>query len=136
MTEENKENKKEEILLGFVPQRLEIKGRPELINFPLSVLFASLKQDENSKKTIKASALYEPALYTFKDDEEKQSMVYVNRYGKCYLEIFYSKGRGDYVGKKYVNDELVLESTGADWNGFFRHFTVLGLSEGEAHLVE
>lgn len=64
MTEENKNNKKE-FLIGFVPKRLEIKGRPELINFPLNVLFAGFKQDEDSKKITKASALYEPAaIYT------------------------------------------------------------------------
>ncbi len=124
----NEKDKKD--LVGFIPNRLKVEYRPELANFPLNVLFASFKPGKN------ASALYEPALYSFKEEGEEQNMVYVNKYGKCWLEIIYNKEKGTYVGKKYIDEKLVLESTGADWKGFFFHFTMLGLSDGEACLFD
>lgn len=124
-------------LSGFVPHRLEIEGRPELFNFPLNVLFVSFKLGKDDKEIIMGSALYEPLLCTFIEVGEGQSMIYLNKYGGNYwLKIFYNKEGGTYTGKKYKNEEEVLVSDGANWDGFFFHFTMLGLSGGERCLFD
>ncbi|MBU3922683.1 hypothetical protein KJ684_00390 [Patescibacteria group bacterium] len=128
MTFEN--SLKRGVLFGFVPKTLEIKERPELNVFPFNVLFMNFKQ-ENGKR-ISGTAIYEPDLASFQKDTDKWSMCYYNVYSrKDWLLIEYDIVKKSYFGEKFVNGKSVGMADGSKWNGFFMHFTALGLSNGE-----
>jgi len=122
---------------GFVPQRLIVNDRPELSNFPLNIAFASVIKKGN--QIIMASALYEPDFSSFKeevdeDGREKQIMNYFNKYGHQWrVEIWYHKESKSYFGFKCSgsDNESKGGASGSQWEGFFSHLTILGLSNGE-----
>lgn len=121
---------KGEGFVGFMPHPLEIKERPELDVFPLNVLFAQ-RVTQNGKNAM-GSALYEPDIESFKQEEEKCSMEYHNIYGgKSRLVIEYDMLRKSYYGEKVVNGESAGMAEGPKWDMFFFHFTILGLAIGE-----
>ena len=114
---------------AYVPFNLEVEGRPELSLFPRNVAFSKKKNVDG--KTIMGSALYEPDLETFRVWQGKVSLRYHNIHGgNCWLVIEYGP-KYEYVGKKYINDKCVWESSGPGWKMFFVHFTMLGLADGE-----
>jgi len=116
------------VLYGFVPHRLEIEGRPELNNFSFNILFMKFK--EENRKSIRGSAVYEPDLSTFKDENGKQSMLYKNSYGGSgRVKIVYCEGK--WSGDKFIDGKCVGSAVGPEWQGFFVHLTMLGLSNGE-----
>ena len=130
-----KEKKGERHFVGFVPRRLEIKGRPELINFSLNVLFASYT--EINGHTVMCSSLYHPDLSSFKKKGGKQKMYYRNEYNpEDWLEIIYNTKTGYYEGQKYCHNKKAIRTFGVGWQGFFQHFTMFGLSKGETCLYE
>ncbi len=116
--------------MGFVPYRLEIAGRPELNNFPLNVLFADFTLQNGER--LFGSALYEPDLESFKKDGNEFTMKYRNKYGgDCWLCIAYDELKKSYRGEKFVNGKSTGSAYGIKWQGFFAHFTILGLAAGE-----
>lgn len=116
--------------LGFVPHRLEIKDAPELSDFPLNVLFASLGIKDG--KQVMGDAIYNPDFSTFKKNGEKYSMQYRNGYGgESWLRIEYDFKKKSWAGEKFVNGKSAGMAFGTQWQGFFVHFTMLGLANGE-----
>ena len=117
--------------IGFVPHLLEIEERPELNVFPLNVLFASWTIRSGIR--IMGSAQYEPDFTTFKQNGAESSMKYRNKYGgDCWLKITHNAGEGiKYHGEKHINGKSVGIASGAHSQGFFVHFTALGLTNGE-----
>lgn len=121
--------------IGFVPHPLEIKERPELSVFPLNVLFGKygIKNDEN----VMGTALYNPDLESYKQEEEQYSMKYHNAYGgDCWLLVNYDSAKKSYKGEKFVNGEFAGMAFGSEWKMFFVHFTMLGLKNGERCMFE
>ena len=130
-----KHNVSRGVLQAFVPNRLEIANMPDLNLFPFNVLFASYTvRDE---KLFMGSAIYEPDLSSFKNEEGKYSMIYHNAYGgRGWLVIEYDLSKRSYFGEKFVNDKSVGKAVGMEWNMFFVHFTGLGLFDGEKSKIE
>ncbi len=116
--------------LGFIPHHLEISNQTHLNIFPLNVLFAQYKVE--NRKTIMGTALYEPDTKTFTQKKRKFSMSYHNVHGgDCSLFITFDPEKKCYLGTKIINGKNVGMASGTDWNIFFTHFTILGLSNGE-----
>jgi len=121
--------------LGFVPKRLKIKDRPELSNFPFNVVF--VKFIDKNRQLISATAIYNPNFASFRENEEEQKMNYKNKFGgDFWLEISFNKKTGMYWGTKYCGNEKKWTSFGPGWKGFFFHFTMSGLSNGEKCLFK
>ena len=115
---------------SFIPERLIVKDRPELANFPLSILFASFKVKEGIQ--IMGSSLYEPDLSTLRKDGNALSMTYRNSLGgNSRVTITYDNLKSSWSGEKIVNDKPFSATDGKDWKGFFIHLTMLGLANGE-----
>lgn len=121
-------------LAGFIPHRLELPERPEMRHFPLNVLFASYRSKVEEAGILEGSALYEPMQETYEKQENVSRMKYRNVYGgDCYLMISYDEKKEARFGEKFVNGKSVVSATGGDnWEKFFVHLTMLGLSDGEA----
>lgn len=118
------------ILFGFVPHPLSIPDRPELDVFSFNVMFTRYKIVNG--KTIMGSTLYEPDLDSYAKENSIATLEYHNKYGgNSWLTIRYDESEKSYHGKKFVNGVNVGEAFGTEWNMFFIHFTILGLSEGE-----
>lgn len=123
--------------IGFVPQHLEIEGRPELNNFPLNVLFVSPTILIKDGVKHMASALYNPDVPSFKAEDTKYSMEYRNAYGgNSWLRITYDADKKNYAGEKFINDQSTGMAFGVRWQGFFIHLTMIGLSKGEECMFE
>jgi len=113
-----------------VPRELEIEGRPELSVFPFNVLF--MQHNQENGKTICGSAIYEPDLESLQQGKDKWFMRYHNVYGgDNWLVIEYDTVSRGYHGKKIVNGKSAWTTDGPKWDGFFTHFTMLGLADGE-----
>ena len=83
----------------------------------------------------KANQDYKNDLETYQEEEKGYSVIYHNIYGpNAIVTITYTPD--NWIGSKTINDEIVLSAFGADWQQFFGHFTVNGLSNGEACLFE
>jgi len=118
------------VRFGFIPNRLEIKDRPELKAFPLNVLF--MKSSIRDGKLISGSALYEPDLLTYSKKGDILSLDYENKYGgRNWLEIKYNATKKSYSAKKIVNCKLIGIAEAPEWQKFFIQLTLLGLSNGE-----
>ena len=119
----------------FIPYELEIEGRPELRNFPANVLFAKFATKDGVK--VMGSALYEPDVSSFASDGTKRLMRYRNKHGgDCWLQISYDTEKQVWWGDKIINGKIVGSATGPGWQGFFLHFTLLGLKNGECCVME
>lgn len=126
---------KQRAFSGFVPYPLEIKEKPELNVFPFNVLF--MQYGAKDGRIITGTAIYEPDLETFKQDDDKCSIKYHNIYGNnCWLLIKYDGTKKSYFGEKFVNEKSVMMADGTEWNMFFIHFTMGGLFKGEACKIE
>ncbi|NCF75320.1 MAG: hypothetical protein GWO87_02440 [Xanthomonadaceae bacterium] len=130
-----KNNLKRGVLFGFVPHPLKIKERSELNVFPFNVLF--MQYGTRDGRIITGTAIYEPDLKTFKQNDNKCSIEYHNIYGdNCWLLIQYDETKENYFGEKFVNEKSVMMADGTEWNIFFIHFTMGGLFKGEACKIE
>lgn len=117
-------------LTGFVPYRLDIAGRPELSRFPCTVLFAKQKSEDG--RLVSGFAPYEPDFKSLRCSGTTLSMRYRNGYGgDSSLLIEYDILSGRYTGQKFVRGELVGMADGIEWDLFFFHLTLLGLTPGE-----
>jgi len=116
----------------FIPRRLEIAARPELNNFPLNILFGTACLTDNNKQTFETSE-YVPDLETFIAEGDEQKMRYYNSLDstRCHwAEIVYNTKDHSYVGTKYRGDKNAGMAFGNAWDGFFVHFTMLGVGTG------
>ena len=119
----------------FIPHELDIEGRPDLRKLPANVVFA--KVGTNEGVPVMGSALYEPDLSSFSCNGSQCSLTYKNKFGgNCWLRITYHTDRQTWEGEKSVEGKIVGSASGADWNGFFTHLTLLGLSNGEQCTME
>ncbi len=115
--------------IALVPYSLEQEA--ELLRFfPRNVVFAEYGY-RGGKKVI-ASAMYKPDFFSLKQDGELSALMYRNVYGG-YIHLFinYDSLKKSWVGHKYVNGKPDGTAFGVDWNVFFTHFTMLGLTKGE-----
>lgn len=123
---------KREGFLACIPYRLEIEGRRELTTFPLNVLFPrhAIRDEEEGV----ANALYVPDFSSFSKEGQVYSMIYRNIHGgDCHLVITYGETDGSYKGEKFINGKSVGFAVGKeDWDNFFIHLTLLGISDGES----
>jgi len=119
--------------VAFVPKRLEVDGRPELNHFPLNVLFAGTRKEDDDKQRIHYS-VYLPDFSTYTEDDKNQAMEYYNKIDRnWWLWISRNKESGSYVGYKYRGSRRDPESfgsaTGMNYELFFRFFTALGVKK-------
>ena len=122
-------------MLMFIPHELEIEGRPELRKFPANVLFAKVTTRDGVK--VMGSALYEPDVSSFASDGTRRLLRYKNTHGgNCWLQIAYDTEKQAWEGDKIINGKIVGSASGNGWQGFFTHFTLLGLTNGELCVME
>ena len=115
--------------IGFVPHRMDI-AESVMYHFPQNVLFG--KRGVRDGKNVMGTALYEPNLESFKQEEDECSMKYQNAYGgDCWLLVTYDMAKKSYRGEKFINGKSVGISFGPEWKMFFVHFAILGLTNGE-----
>lgn len=119
--------------VGFVPHRLEIKDRPELSDFPKNVLFANFFISKGIQMV--ASALYRPDVDSFTIQGMERVLKYKNSH-RGEDELIIVRGENGWSGEKIIKGEKKLIACGAEWNGFFVHLTILGLSKGEVCVFE
>jgi len=116
----------------FIPKRLEIKERPELINFPLNIMFSTTTlSDYNTQH--KETSIYNPDLSTYKQEGTKQKMKYFNRLNierEFWIEITYNTVKESWKGTKYYGEETLGIAMGSEWKMFFMHLTTLGVLGG------
>ena len=121
--------------LMFIPNELEIEGRPDLRKLPSNVVFA--KVGINAGVPVFGRALYEPDLSSFNSSGSQCSLTYKNKYGgNCWVRITYHSDTQSWEGQKSVEGKIVGFSSGADWKGFFTHLTLQGLASGEHCMME
>jgi hypothetical protein len=113
---------------GFIPNKLEVEGRPELSDFPLNILFMSFLAVRGVGMS--ATALYEPDMETYLEDMEKRSMIYRNKYGSENT-VTVMRYPDRWEGAKTINGNVVLLANGKTWKDFFVQLTIMGLSKGE-----
>ena len=121
-------------LYGFVPHALVLEEiNADFRHFPYNILFMSWTAKDG--KRVSGSALYEPEFSTFKKEGELCCMRYRNVYNtydsECHVMVAYDCDRKSYFGEKLVRGESAGEASGPDWNTFFIHLTMLGLTAGE-----
>ena len=123
---------------GCIPRHLDVQGREELSVFPGNVVFASMKGIGTA--IIGGYSVYEPDIDSFTTAQtssgETLTLMYHNtRDPKYRVEIDCTDGR-EYEGRKYVDGDQIVKAFGSDWRVFFYHLTFLGLSDGEACVME
>lgn len=116
----------------YIPKRLEIKERPELINFPLNIMFSTITLSDNNTQQIQTS-IYNPDLSTFKQEGIKQKMKYFNSLNierEFWIKITFDTSKKSWSGTKYYKEEILGLADGPTWDGFFIHLTALGVKSG------
>lgn len=114
----------------FIPKRFNIPEYPKLINFPLNIMFQTNTLTDDGNQIIN-SVTYNPDLSTFRERGNIQRMKYYNSLSsdrKFWVEIEYDTKRESWSGKKYCENEAVGMADAPDWNKFFVHLTMLGVS--------
>jgi hypothetical protein len=128
-------SRREGASLMFIPNELDIEGRPELRKLPASVLFAEVGANEGAR--VLGSALYEPDLSSLYFDGGECTLRYQNKHGgDSSVRITYHVGKQMWEGEKSVAGKIVGVALGADWKHFFTQLTLLGLAKGEACVME
>jgi len=119
----------------FIPEELDVAGRPELRKLPKNIVFA--KVGTNAGVSILGSALYEPDLSSFDFRGSDCSLTYRNKHGgDGRVRITYHVDKQTWVGEKSVEGKSVGVAFGADWKQFFMQLTLLGLAKGEACVMD
>lgn len=123
------------VVLMFIPHELDIEGQPELRKFPTNVLF--VKIGVRKGVLVIGRATYEPDLASLDKSESQYTLIYKNKHGgDCWLRITYDADREVWEGEKNVNRKIVGSASGSEWKGFFSHFTLLGLVNGERCIMQ
>ena len=123
-----KKNNENPYFVGFVPHKLEVEERPELNDFSQNILFANFFQQGGFDMV--ASALYEPDLETYKEEDGSRTLTYKNIHNPDNtIEI--TRTENGWMGRKTIADKRKLIASGAEWSSFFSHLTMNGLSKGE-----
>lgn len=122
------ENIRNKYGVAFVPNKLEVEGKPEFSDFPRNVLFASYI-NINGRDSM-ASSLYIPDFESYTFDEKEKKLIYTNIYEKENVLTIIRRKNG-WSGQKKVRGTQVLFADGIIWDGFFSHLTMNGLSKGE-----
>lgn len=118
-----------------IPRPLVLADRPELEVFPLNIMFMGFFNIDGVDTC--ATAIYEPFLPSYVNDDIIQSIRYYNaRREEDYIAIRYDPITGKYEGDKYINSKLVRSAYGTAWKAFFLHLTIGGLNIGEACVFE
>lgn len=116
---------------AFIPNRLNIPNRPDLLVFPLNTLFASSKKLEDGR-SLRGKALYKPDIKSLKTLKGNRHLTYHNPINQNWrLEIIYNLQTGAYNTTKYNQQEKVLWAFGSMWKSFFINLTMRGLVNGE-----
>jgi hypothetical protein len=118
-------------LYAFIPKRLTKDASSLLYNFPHTVLFAKWKQENG--QTVMGHATYRPVTKNvIRTDDGRYLLRYKNQYGaKGKLIIYYDTKKGRWSGEKFIAGEFAGSASGDEWQGFFFHLTILGLTNGE-----
>jgi hypothetical protein len=119
----------------FIPNELDIEGRPELRILPANVMFAAVGR--NAAGPMLGSALYEPDLSSLNISGSHTSLTYKNVHaGDGAVRITYDSDKQSWEGEKTVGGKVVVVAFGANWKQFFTQLTLLGLAEGEGCVME
>lgn len=114
----------------YIPTRLNIPKRPELRNFPVNVLFMSFGKSHGAART--GSAVYVPDLDTYEVQDAVAALKYINLQNpKDYIIITYDRTSKVYWGRKFIGGKLHTTSYGTDWEAFFAHLCLEGITDGE-----
>ena len=135
-----KENIKQKYgFIAYIPQRLEIKDRPELSLFSLNFLMA--RYTVRGGKTVMGTALYEPDLSSFKiaASPKRLMMNYYNKHdrrARLLMKIDIENKKRECIkyfsGKETGTAFGPLFDNGGDaWKLFFMQVGFLGFKEGE-----
>ena len=115
---------------GFIPCKLFVKDRPELLVFPLKIMFMSWWNIDGVDTS--GTSLYEPDISSYTNGDNVQSMCYYNKYcDDDYIDIKYFPSGGRYEGEKHIKYKSVVTAFGPNWKAFFVHLTMTGLSKDE-----
>ena len=98
-------------------------------------MFAKVTTKDGVK--IMGSALYEPDVSSFAGDGTRRLLRCKNTHGgNCWLQIAYDTEKQAWEGDKIINGKIVGSASGNGWQGFFTHFTLLGLTNRERCVME
>ena len=78
-----------------------------------------------------ASALYKPNIESYTVQGTEKILKYKNPHGEEDALIIV-RGKNGWTGEKVIKGKKTLFACGAEWEGFFVHLTMSGLSKGEA----
>jgi len=125
---------------AYIPRQLLVDQKPEYAVFPLNVLFAAYRNEND--KIIQGHALYEPDLSSYDeqvldDNSQQRAMMYWNKYNRAtkkndFLAIMWFSRDSSYRGVKIVGGQTVFDIRELDWETFFIHLTSKGLYNSEA----
>ena len=114
-------------MFSFIPKRLEIEGRPELSDFPATVCFAGFVQGNGCQRVL-CEAAYQPELESLKTQGDCRVLRYTGLYNPDFtLEISHNLVSDGYFGEKFCCGEYAGAAGGSSWEGFFAHFSGLGI---------
>ncbi|MBI4225856.1 hypothetical protein HY612_01965 [Candidatus Roizmanbacteria bacterium] len=118
---------------GFIPQKLEIKGKPWLSIFPKNVLITTA--DKNQIYQIEIHYVkYLPDFSSYRENGQSQSMNYISEVdANFYLKITYNKKDFSYRGEKYYKEKPIALAFAKGWNLFFMKVSFIGIEKNEKY---
>ena len=118
------------ITFAFIPKRLEVFDRPELNDFPRSILFANTVQLGRYGQY--RLSLYEPDLSTYMNLNGQQQMLYRNAHGGNSQVKVLRHEKGYYSAAKVFDGVENEFASGESWKSFFLYLSLLGRHQDEA----
>ena len=120
----------------FIPQHLEVEGRPDLEVFPAGIAFGSGLPfgEEYGVEGYRVISFYEPVIASHLDRPDGPKLRYVNRGSDAdIVDIQYDPVSGGYRAIKIVAGKIYRRVEGSDWDSFFQDLTGPGIAPGEEY---
>ena len=120
---------------AFVPNQIEANDKydPQLIGFPLDLLFAGISYDlQNSQESL-IHVCYEPAPETYQENSERKEMRYFTTPTNGFsVRVIFDKKTGRWQTEKYNGDKVVRRAVGSTFDKAMLHTTMDGPEADES----
>lgn len=119
---------------AFIPNQIEARDKyqPQLIGFPLNILFGGIGYDLQTGEESLIHVCYEPAQGTYRETSQRKEMRYFTTPMNGFsVRVIFNKKTGRWQTEKFKGERVIRSAFGSTFDQAMIHTTMDGPEPGE-----